>query len=41
MVTISSYRLATNQEQEEFVVLELGCLKGDVTLVQSKTTGNF
>jgi len=41
MVTISSYRLATNQEQEEFVVLELGCLKGDVTLVQSKTTGKF
>ena len=38
MVTISSYKLATNQEQEEFVVLEL---QGDVTLVQSQTTGNF
>jgi len=38
---VSSYRLATNQKQEEFVVLELGCFKGDVTLVQSKTTGNF
>jgi len=38
MVTIANYKLATNKEKETFVVLEL---QGDVTLVQSQTTGKF
>jgi hypothetical protein len=38
MVTIVSYRLNKNSDDEEFISL---ILEGDLTIVQSNKTGNF